>query len=210
MKKSMILSVVCVLALNGCMLTESPDDIDGHLYVKKAFTVMDKDGKTRAIEAKTYDATLHMAAQGADLAIDPGLLKQNIDVLFPDPKAYANGKVDVPASASKQAFDLTGDIEANETRSAENGSDSCVLGFEHYVVCRDYQDQQHHVHRECHDETREILGHQYYSATRVTYTRSANLSLVDPVSKEEIASYSGSYSSSNLVDKVMTSPSYRY
>lgn len=226
MKKSnAVLSVMSLLtlsmALSGCVLTESQNDIGGHLYVKKAFAAMDKDGSSTQLEAgQEYDTVLHMSDQGSDFAIHPNPFT-SIDALLPNPKADQLGKVAVAASDSKQAFDVAGDVSESESHTPEAGSESCILGYHTELVCREVEDPapkpqpgQKPVpprhHRECNTVTVTDYGHQNYSGTRYIRNRMADLTLTAPGSQDVLATFSGSYEITNtLLDKVMTSPCYR-
>lgn len=209
------------LAMSGCELTESQNDIGGHLSVKKAFAAMDKDGTSTQLEAgQEYDTVLHMSDQGSDFAIHPNPFT-SVDALLPDPKADRLGKVSVAASASKQAFDVAGDITESESNTPEAGSESCILGYHTELVCREVtepapkpqpgqQPQAPHHHRECNTVTVTDYGHQDYRGIRFIRTRHADLTLTAPGTQDVLATFYGTYEISNaLLDKVMTSPCYR-
>ncbi|MFL5815776.1 MAG: hypothetical protein ACJ763_19565 [Bdellovibrionia bacterium] len=219
-----VLSLACLITvaagMSGCVLTESRNDIGGHLYVKTAFNVTDKDGKTKTLEAgKDYDTVLHMAAQGTMMSIHPNALS-SIDALLPEPAADRLGKFSVPASASKQAFDVAGEITQTSTSNPESGSESCILGYRTRLVCREVaergNDRDGHGHgghgghhQECYEESYPVYGSQNYQGIRNRTDRYASLEITNPSSREVLANFSGSYNMENyLSDKVMTSPCY--
>jgi hypothetical protein len=230
-KGSLFFSLVCLLSLNGCFLTASRNDIDGKLSVSRSFVMVDKSGQKTTFEAgQTYTATLHMADKGSDFAVKPNAIV-SVDALMPEPVADKLGKFEVAASASKQDFDVSGEVAESSSSFPETGADSCILGYEQRLVCRVVEDpkdpkdqkdargpQGGHggpgdhggghggSHQECHTETQPIYGHQFYKGTREISDRNASLQILDPASKDVIATYSGSYRMVDvLVDKVMTS-----
>jgi hypothetical protein len=223
--KNAALSLACLVGLtvgvSGCVLTESKNDIGGHLYVKTAFSVMDKDGKTTTLDAgKDYDTVLHMAAQGSDMAIHPNPFT-SIDALLPEPVADKLGKFSVAASASKQAFDVAGEITQTSSSTPESGSESCILGYRTRLVCRQVAngDRDHGPgngpghggghHQECFEESYPIYGNQNYKGIRNRTDRYASFAITNPGTQEVLATFSGSYNMENyLSDKVMTSPCY--
>lgn len=208
--------------MSGCVLTESKNDIGGHLYVKTAFNVTDKGGKTTTLEAgKDYDTVLHMAAQGSDMAIHPNPFT-SIDTLLPEPAADKLGKFSVSASASKQAFDVAGEITQESTSTPESGSESCILGYRTRMVCREVADRDNNRdrdghghgghgghHQECYEESYPVYGSQNYQGIRNRTDRYAAMTITNPSTREVLANFNGSYNMENyLSNKVMTSPCY--
>jgi hypothetical protein len=219
---SSVLTLACLITvaagLSGCVLTESRNDIGGHLYVKTAFNVTDKDGKTKTLEAgKDYDTVLHMAAQGSDMAIHPNPFT-SIDALLPEPVADKLGKFSVAASASKQNFDVAGEITQTSTSTPETGTESCILGYRTRLACRDvadgnqHKDKDGHIHgsshhRECYEESYPVYGSQGFKGIRNRTDRYATMEITQAGTQEVLANFNGSYNLENyLSDKVMTTP----
>jgi hypothetical protein len=144
----MILILPCVLGLSACYQSKTKNDISGRLNVARPVQVLDKSGNTYSLdETKTYSATLHMTKKGSDFeivladAVADNLQTNSakVDVLLPNPVADQLGKFQVVASASKQSFNIEGEVSEVITTSEETGNDTCIYDQVSQTVCHDYE-----------------------------------------------------------------------